>query len=82
MEAAKLLLNRGAEIKAKNVDGKTPLHFTTLSGYVEVVIQLLKEKANINTEKTKYGNALQAAVHNGKEILVQLLIEKQTNVNA
>jgi ankyrin repeat protein len=46
-------------------------------------VRLLLEKGvNVNAQGGVYGNALQAASHNGHEAVVRLLLKKGANVNA
>ncbi|KAH6986709.1 hypothetical protein EDB80DRAFT_590283, partial [Ilyonectria destructans] len=42
---------------------------------------LLNKGANINAQGGRYGNALQAALHKGYELVVKLLLDKGADVN-
>ena len=50
IEIAELLLKNGANIGAKDIDGKTPLHIATSEGNNEFVNLLLKYGANESTK--------------------------------
>ncbi|CAN5340261.1 hypothetical protein BH09PAT4_BH09PAT4_09680 [soil metagenome] len=43
---------------------------------------LLDNKAEVNAQGGEYGNALQAAASGSYQVIVQLLFEKQAEVNA
>lgn len=42
------LLERGADIEAKNNDDKTPLHEATLYNYETLALSLIEKGANVN----------------------------------
>ena len=65
MEIAKFLVEQGAEINAKTVDGMTPLHQAARQGQFQVVRYLLGKKADPNSNDEKGTTAAQWAVKNG-----------------
>ncbi|KAJ7137873.1 ankyrin repeat-containing domain protein [Mycena epipterygia] len=76
-----LLLDHGANIKARDPEFGDPLQAASWLGH-DLVVQLLIEKGgNVNVQGGDGGSALQAASSNGYDLLVQLLIEKGANVN-
>ncbi|KAI9674017.1 MAG: hypothetical protein M1829_003860 [Trizodia sp. TS-e1964] len=77
-----LLLEKGANVEAKDNDGWTALIRAAWEGH-EAVVQLLLEKgANAETKDNYERTALIYAAWNGHEAVVQLLLEKGANVEA
>ena len=52
-KAAQWLIDKGAKVNGKNMDGNTALHGATFFGNLEVVELLLKNKAKVNARSTK-----------------------------
>jgi len=50
IEAVKQHLNDGAEVNAKNSDGRTPLHLAAFVGHKEIVELLIAEGADVNAK--------------------------------
>jgi hypothetical protein len=76
VEAASLLLNRGARCAA-NANGNTPLHWAALNGHVEV-IRLLVGRLDADADvlaKNAFGrSALTEATAHGHEDIARLLV--------
>jgi len=53
LEAARILIEHGANIQKQNNDGSTPLHVAAFFGYREIVELLLAEGADPNLENNK-----------------------------
>ncbi|KAI9853716.1 MAG: hypothetical protein M1813_001832 [Trichoglossum hirsutum] len=71
--AARLLLEKGADLNVKTYDGRTALHLAAEKGH-ETVVQLLLEKGGAVNAKTYDGQtALHLAAEKGHETVVQLL---------
>jgi ankyrin repeat protein len=80
--AVKLLLNKGANIEAKDKLGNTALMMAAFCGKADVVKLLLDKGANIEATD-KYGNtALISAAALGKADVVELLLDKGANIEA
>ena len=47
-----LLLQHNADVKAREMDQRTPLHFACIEGHLEIVKELLKHKPDINATWT------------------------------
>ena len=79
----RLLLEQGADIKAKDKDGRTVLHMAAKDGH-EGVVRLLLEKGADVEAKDKYEEwrALHMAADAGHKVIVQQLLEKGADVNA
>ena len=79
---ARLLLEKGADIKAKDKYGMTALHLAASPGHEGLIRLLLEMGADINA-KDKYGTiALHLAALSGSEGVVRLLLEMGADSNA
>ena len=79
-EIIKLLLDRGADIKARNNGGDTPLHWAVYVGKTEIVQLLLDRGADIEAKNNLGDTSLHKAVKNGSTETVQLLLDKNANI--
>ena len=70
----KLLLDRGAEVKAADNDGQTPLHFAAYKGHLEIATQLLRAGADPNMLTGMKETALHHAIHGGWMDIVKFLL--------
>ena len=79
-----LLLEKGAEVNARNTDGKTPLMFAARGSSTPEIVALLIEKgAEVNARNTNSWTPLMFAAENSSTPeIVQLLLEKGAEVNA
>jgi ankyrin repeat protein len=82
-EVVKLLISKGADINAKEIETQcTPLHGAATLGLKEIVKLLLVNDANIHAEdqfgRTPLHNAALNARHNGT---IQLLLDKGADIN-
>ncbi|HUT10864.1 MAG TPA: ankyrin repeat domain-containing protein [Thermoguttaceae bacterium] len=74
---AAVLLANGAEVNARNSDGKTPLHAAAWRGCVEVVRVLLAHKADAAIQGNMGFTAVDEARSAGHEAVVELLAGTQ-----
>ena len=80
LETVSFLIDKGADICAKNDYGKTPLYWACAYGNnLEIVSYLINKGAEVNL-KTKLGTPLHEASSQGKLEMVSLLIEQGANV--
>ena len=77
-----MLLKMGADVNARDEDGKTALHNASQSGYTEIVRLLLDNGADVNA-KDNYGRtALHNASESGYTEIVRLLLNNGADINA
>ena len=76
-----LLLDRGADINARDGCYGNAVQAATREGREAIVCLLLYRGANINAQGGLYENALQAAVHQNKGHIANLLVERGTDLN-
>jgi ankyrin repeat protein len=62
-DIVKFLLDLGVDVNTKNVDGSTPLHYATRSGFVAVIETLLSRGARINAKNNAGWTALFMALY-------------------
>jgi ankyrin repeat protein len=77
-EVVKVLLEKGADIEAKDEDGQTSLMWASYRGYSEVVELLLENGANIEAKDNRGKTALDL-VENDK---VKKMLEDARNKNS
>jgi ankyrin repeat protein len=73
--AARLLLDHGADIKTRNDKGGTPLHTTTSSGWVEAVRLLLERGADVGAKDEEGRTPFSIAKEYGYDDIMKLLTE-------
>lgn len=81
-----LLLNRGADISARRVDGRTPLHGATAGRDTDVVQLLLNRGADVNAQaedgKTPLHLACKRDNESFTEDILQLLLSRGADISA
>ncbi|KAH8880198.1 hypothetical protein GQ53DRAFT_615137, partial [Thozetella sp. PMI_491] len=58
------------------------LYLLSSRGHLNLVSLFLEAGADVNAQGGYYGNALQAAAHNGNQAIVHQLLEDGADVNA
>ncbi|MCD6046295.1 MAG: ankyrin-3-like, partial [Gammaproteobacteria bacterium] len=79
---AQLLLDKGADVNAKDKEGKTPLFYAVNKKDVSRAQLLLDKGADVNAKDKEGNTPLFCAVHNKDVPLAQLLLDKGADVNA
>ena len=80
-----LLLQRGANVEAKDNTGGTALHLAAQNGFLSIAEALLKYKADLNARNSQQNNGqtpLHAAVQGGHRVMSEFLVERGADVNA
>ena len=80
-QAAKMLLDKQADVNIQNVEGVTPLYMACNKGHNDIVKMLLDKQADINIHNVEGGTPLFMACHKGHKDIVKMLMKKQANVN-
>ncbi len=82
IELVELLLDKGADVNAKDKDGLTSLMVSISNGSIEIVQLLLARGADVNLIDDEGTTALIRAAQKGNSKIVQLLLDNNANVNA
>lgn len=80
LDLIKSLIERDADIEAKNNDGRTALMWACENGSVEIVSFLIGKGANLNAKDNQGLTALCTAAQNGHFTIVKLLVENGANI--
>ncbi|KAI0023788.1 ankyrin repeat-containing protein [Xylariomycetidae sp. FL0641] len=81
-EMVELLLDKGADIGARDESHETALHRATDNGYKEIIGLLLDRGADVNAQHKYRGTALHEAARRGHKEIVELLLDGGADVNA
>jgi ankyrin repeat protein len=82
VDTIKPLLEKGADVNAKDNDGWTPLQFAAKRGSLEIVRLLLENGADAKAKSNDGGTALMSAAKRGYMEIAELLVAKGADVNA
>ena len=79
----RLLIDKGAQVEAKNSGGRTPLHWAAFQGHVEIVRLLCDHGADVKARSDDGGRPLHLAAWKGHISVVKVLIEdRNAEINA
>jgi ankyrin repeat protein len=76
IEAAKILINAGAELNYRNADGSTALHTAAAFGKTEAAKMLIDAGADLNLKNNQGSTALHTAAFFCRVEIVEILLEK------
>ena len=74
LEAVRFLIERGADVNARNNIGMTPLHYAALCGHKDMVETLLEQKADVNALDCQGLTPLHLAAQYGHAEIVEILL--------
>ena len=77
-DVVKLLLDRGAEVNAKDANGWTALHLATRQGHKGVVLLLLGRGSDVGAKTSRGSTPLDLATTIGYMSIVDVLLEVNT----
>ena len=79
----RLLLDKGAQLEAKDGNGGTPLHWAARQGHIEIVRLLCDRGADVEACSNDGRRPLHTAAMNGRISVVKALIEERNSeINA
>lgn len=79
---AKLLIENGANVNGKTIDGKTPIQKATEKNRDKIVSLLIRHGANVNAVyNSQNRTALHLASRNNYDKIVDLLIKNRASIN-
>lgn len=80
--SVKTLLDKGADVNARDMDGNTALDWAAGEGHVEIVKLLLDRGADVNVKDKMLGfTPLMTATRSGHTEIVKLLLNRGVDVN-
>ena len=82
VNSVKVLLDKGADVNAKNNDGWTALMCASEKGYAKIVSMLLKNGADVNAKNNGGWTALMKASQEAYKEIVEILLKNGADVNA
>jgi hypothetical protein len=77
-----MLLEKGADVNAKNTGGNTALSWASWRGHTETAVMLLEKGSDVNAKDDYARTALHSASSSGHTETVAMLLEKGADVNA
>ena len=79
----RLLLDKGAQLEAKNKIGGTPLHYAAVYGHIEIVHLLCDRGADIEARDNNGYRPLHSAAWQGRiSVVKELIEERNAEINA
>lgn len=81
-EVVAKLLDFGADVNGKNINGRSPLHLAARNGHVRVVEYLLEKGADVKITGDSGDTVLHFAAMSGSEEIVKICLKRGCNINA
>jgi ankyrin repeat protein len=83
LDICRLMIDKGAQVEAKNSYGCTPLHFAAFFGHVEIVCLLCDRGADVEAHSNAGWRPLHEAAYNGRiSVVKELIEERNAEINA
>ena len=83
LDICRLLLDKGAQVEARNKFGLTPLHNAAQQGHVEIVRLLCDRGADVEVRSVSGWRSLHCAAYNGHiSVVKELIEERNAEINA
>jgi hypothetical protein len=83
VEIARLLLQSGADVNAKDRWDRTPLHFAAIQGHVDILHLLVENGADLEAQSKNGSKALhEAALHGNLPFIQELISRYHVDINA
>ena len=83
IEIARLLLQNGADVNAKDNDGYTPLHWAAFQGHIDILHLLVENGADLEAQENDGWRTLHFAADRGHLPFIQELISRyHVDINA
>ncbi len=81
IEVLRFLINKGADVNAKDLQGETPLHYSAQHGSIRFAELLLANGAEVNARSHRSDTPLCDAVRWGYQDIAELLLEYGADIN-
>ena len=81
VDCVRLLIERGANVDARNKYGNTPAHRACAQGCIDCVSLLIDNGADLNSKNDDGDTLLHYAVRNGREEVIKLLLERGADMD-
>ena len=83
LDICRLLIDKGAQVEAKDGTGCAPLHFAAIQGHVEIVRLLCDRGADVEARHNGGGRPLHASASYGHiSVVKELIEERNAEINA
>ena len=83
LSICRLLLDKGAQVEAKDIFGCTPLHYAAFDGHVEIVRLLCDRGADVEARSNRGWRPLHRAAFTGLiSVVKELVEERNAEINA
>lgn len=79
-DVVKMMIEKGANINVKNLNGQTPLHVAILTNNIEIAKYLIEKGADLNIKDCKGQTPLYLAILKNNVEIAKLLIKKGANI--
>ncbi|XP_016841663.1 serine/threonine-protein phosphatase 6 regulatory ankyrin repeat subunit A-like [Nasonia vitripennis] len=77
-----IVLDHGADLRARDTEGRTVLHLAVMKGRGELIEMLLKRGADLRARDYRGKTALHFAVTNDRVGMIEMLLEKGADIEA